>query len=255
MLFAPPSDPENPAGARGVSVATADGVRATVEPADETRIRLDGEPTAFEPVEGVLERLDVPASVTLEAAVPVGAGFGASGAATLATALAADAAVGLDHERDALIEASAAAEIAAGTGLGDVYVQAGGGVAYDTGAGRARRYPDAEIGYVSHGGIETAAVLDDPETMDRIRRAANEAFESFDPDAPLAETVRLAREFAADSGLVTDRVRATIEEIEAAGGVGTMAMVGETVVAVGAPAACRATTRVAREGARLERAE
>ena len=55
----------------------------------ETTVSLDGESTEFEPVEGVLQRLDVFAEVSLTASVPVGYGFGASGAATLATALAA----------------------------------------------------------------------------------------------------------------------------------------------------------------------
>ncbi len=253
VVFTPAGD--DTAGTRGVSFATADGVRATVEPATTTTIRLNGERTPFEPVERLLDRLGVTASVRLHAEIPVGAGFGASGAATVATALAANAAFESSRERSDLIDASARAEVAAGTGLGDVYVQAGGGLAFDTGSGRNRRSPDTQIGYVSHGRIETAGVLDDPERMRRIRQAGEETLRAFDPTASLSTTFELARAFAADTGLVTDRVRATLDRIDEAGGVGTMAMVGETVVAVGAPDACRATTRVASRGARVTSVE
>ena len=261
VLFAPPEDVSAADGStadapddqttRGVSIATADGVTATVEPADDTRIWLGGDRTSFEPVAGVLDRLDVRATVRLSAAIPVGAGFGASGAATLATALAADEATGGGRSRARLIEASARAEIAAGTGLGDVFVQAGGGMAFNTGDGRQRTYPEETIGYTAHGGIATASVLDDAAAMDRIRAAADRAFPAFDPSGPLAATFDLAREFAEASGLVTDRVRTTLDRVTAAGGSGTMAMVGETVVAVGTPDVCAETTRVAADGARL----
>lgn len=241
---------DEPTGSRGVSFATADGVRATVTPADQTTIRLDGERTSFEPVAGVLDRLGVTARVSLAASIPVGAGFGASGAATLATAVAADAAFGLGVDRDRLVAASHRAEVAAGTGLGDVFVQRAGGMAYDAGGGRARRFPDATLAYASHGGIATGEVLGDDDTMARIRTAARDAFGSFDPEAPLAETFAVGREFAETTGLTTPRVRETLDRVADDGGVATMAMVGETIVAVGTDALPE-TTRVASDGVRL----
>jgi Predicted archaeal kinase (sugar kinase superfamily) len=241
---------DGPTGSRGISFATADGVRATVTPADRTTIRLDGGRTSFEPVAGVLDRLDVTARVSLDAAIPVGAGFGASGAATLATAVAADAAFGVEASRDRLVAASHRAEVAAGTGLGDVFVQRAGGIAYDTGDGRARRFPDTSLAYASHGGIATETVLGDDDAMGRIRTAARDAFAAFDPEAPLAETFTVGREFAEATGLVTPRARATLNRVADDGGVGTMAMVGETVVVVGTDALSE-TTRVAGDGVRL----
>jgi pantoate kinase len=254
LLFAPAGTD----GSRGVSVTTADGVRARLRPAAETLITLDGERTDFEPVAGVLERLGVTARVDLVAETPVGAGFGASGAATLATALAANAACALDCDRDGLVAAAHRAEVAAGTGLGDVFVQARGGLVYDAGDGRGRRSLTAgsvadgpTVEYVSHGGIPTASVLDDEATLDRIRAAAGDAFDAFDPDTSVAELFELGWGFATETGLVTDRVRETVDRVETAGGTATMAMVGETVLAAGTDGVLPGGTRLTDRGARL----
>lgn len=216
----------------GISLATEAGVVAEVEPADgETRVLLDGEPTDFEPVEIALDRLGVSARVALDAELPVGRGFGASGAATLSTVLAANRAFDLGRERAALVEVAAAAERAAGTGQSDVYVQASGGLTYDVGAGRGRRERTDRLAWASFGGISTAAVLGDAAAMERIGAAAGPTFERFDPDAELAELLAAGWAFAERTGLVTERVREAVEAVRAAGGAATMAMVGETVVA------------------------
>ena len=80
------------AGSRGAGITLDDGVRVTVRPAAETRTTLDGDPTDVEPVGTVLDRLGVTAAVEVDSDLPVGAGFGVSGAAALGTALAANAA-------------------------------------------------------------------------------------------------------------------------------------------------------------------
>ena len=248
LVFAPTADGE---GSRGVSLTTADGVASTVRPAADTRVWLDGEQTAFEPVTGVLDRLGVTAAVELTAETPVGAGFGASGAATLATALAADAVFGLGHDRARLVEAAARAEVAAGTGLGDVFVQDRGGLVYDTGDGRTHRARTGELQYVSHGGVATADVLGDAAAMDRVRAAATDAFVAFDPSASLPALLSVGRSFTEQTGLATDRVRETFQRVEAAGGTATMAMVGETVIAAGADGVLPGATRLTDTGARL----
>jgi pantoate kinase len=248
-VFVPQDDPD--AGSLGVSFATADGVTATVEAAGETTVRLGGEPTSFEPVEGVLDRLGVTASVSLDTDVPVGRGFGASGAATLATALAADDEYGLGYDRDGLVTAAHRAEVAAGTGLGDVFVQARGGLVWNTGDGVGRAERRDRIEYASYGGVSTASVLGDERTMRTVVSAGRDALADFDPTAPLDEWFARSWSFASATGLATDRVTDAVARVRAAGGSGTMAMVGETVLAAGASGVFDDETRVAPEGARL----
>ena len=242
-------------GSRGVSVATADGVRATVSPstATESAVSLDGTETEFEPVTRLLDALDVSATVALDSEIPVGCGFGASGAATLASALAANAEFGLDMEREALLDAAHRAEVAAGTGLGDVFVQNVGGLVYDVGNGRERIDCDERIGYTSFGGIDTASVLGDEALIDRIRTEGTAVLADLSATPTLVDVLARSWTFARRVDLPTDRLVEAIEEIEAAGGVATMAMVGETVVGIGPGTGevLANETGVANEGARL----
>ncbi|MEF8773710.1 MAG: GHMP kinase [Halobacteriales archaeon] len=259
-LFAPPDAPGG-----GVSFATEDGVTATVEPATESRVLLDGEPTDFEPVELAVERLGIDASVELDAEVPLGCGFGSSGAATLATVLAAGAEWDLYLGRDRLVEVAAEAERRANTGVSDVYVQEMGGLAWDLGDARKRTDRTDEVAYATFGDIETGSVLGDESAMARVGTAAERGFAAFDPEAPLSDIFEVGWSFAEDTGLVTPRVRRAVETVREKGGAATMAMVGETVIAVGTDGTVRGDgpadpfdgatasgrTRISPEGAHL----
>lgn len=249
-VFAPQDDPD--AGSLGVSFATEDGVSAGVEEADETTVELDGELAEFAPVEGLLADLGTSASVELDAAVPVGRGFGASGAATLATALAANERFGLGLTREELVNAAHRAEVAAGTGLGDVFVQDRGGLVWNTGDGVGRAARADRIEYASFAGISTASVLGDDAAMTRVADASQDALAAFDPDAPLADLFEASWTFAGRVGLATERVDEAVADARAAGGAATMAMVGETVVAVDADGVLPNETRISTDGARLE---
>jgi pantoate kinase len=258
-MFAPADE-----GSYGVSFTTEDGVLADASPAEgastdeparpgngEATVTLDGERTTFEPVELACRSLGVDARVDLTADVPVGCGFGASGAATLATALAADAEWNLGYDREELVEVAARAEIEAGTGLGDVYVQDRGGLVWDVGEGREHRARTDPIEYASFGVIRTEDVLGDEDALDRVASAADGTFPRFDPDASVAELFEVSWEFAETTGLVTDQVREAVERVRTAGGSATMAMVGETVVAAGADGALDERTRLSPEAARI----
>lgn len=249
-MFAPPEgDPDG--GSLGVSLATADGVVADVTPAEATAVSLDGERTSFEPVELALDDLGVTARVELTAEIPVGYGFGASGAATLATVLAAQAAFDLDVDRPGVVDVAHRAEVRAGTGLGDVYVQDRGGLVWNAGDGIGRREPDARIEYAAYAGMETDELLGDAGRMALVGRAGREALASFDPEAGLSALFELSWRFARESGLATDRVATAVDRVRDAGGAASMAMVGETVVATGVEGVLDASTRVDHAGAGL----
>ena len=247
-VFAPA---ESGDGSRGASVAIEDGVVASVSDAAETVVTLDGTATAFEPVELLLDDLGVDARVDLTAELPVGCGFGASGAATLATALAVDERFDLGATRDELVDASHRAEVAAGTGLGDVFIQETGGLVTSYGDGIRRYDRDDPVEYVSYGGIATSDALGDPELMADVERVGNAVLDDLPADPSLSHLTGRAWEFAREIGLPTDRVRDAVAEVEAAGGTASMAMLGETVFAVGVDGVLDERTRVASEGARL----
>ncbi|WP_435179858.1 GHMP family kinase ATP-binding protein [Halorussus sp. AFM4] len=251
-VFAPAGDGDE---SKGASVAVADGVVADVTPADgrgdEPVVTVAGEPTDFEPVELALAELDVPARADLTAEVPIGRGFGASGAATLATAIAANAEFDLGYSREELVEVAHRAEVEAGTGLGDVFVQDRGGLVVGDG-GEPRRYGrETPIEYASFGPIATEEALADEALMARVAREGTAALDALPVDPSLERVVRDAWAFAEAVDLPTDEVREAVAEVEAAGGVASMAMVGETVFAVGVEGVLPNRTAVCPDGAEL----
>lgn len=247
-VFAP-----NEAGTRtrGASVALEDGVTVKVEDAAGSAVAVDGEPASFEPVTGVLDRLGVAASVDVRPEIPIGAGFGSSGAATLATALAADELFDLGFDREELVEHARAAEVDAGTGLGDVYVQDTGGLRYDVGNGRERVETDVPVEYASYGGLSTEDALGDAELMATVRREGSAVLDALPTPPTLRAVIERSWPFARAVGLPTERVVDDVERVEAAGGAATMAMLGESVLAVDCEGVLPNRTRVSTEGARL----
>lgn len=230
----PHADPER-AGSRGGGLALAAGVHTRVEPGDG--LVLDGEPTEVEAVERVLDGLGVAARVTCESDLPIGSGFGVSGAMALGAALAANDLFDGARSENELITLAHRAEVEAGSGLGDVVAQARGGIplrlepgapahgALDGVPGRPR------VEYLTLGGLSTEAVLSGD--TGQLSAAGERALDRVRATPTLREFMAAAREFATDAGLLTDDLRTVIEDVEAAGGAASMAMLGETVFALG----------------------
>lgn len=246
-VFTPPG--EGADRSKGVSVAIEDGVVVTVK--DGEGVTVDNEPAPFSPIEHLLSELGVTARVDVSPSVPLGCGFGASGAATLATALAANECFDLGLSRENLVKNSHQAEVAARTGLGDVFIQDRGGIVTSTGADMDRTTSDERIEYVSFGSIATSDVLDDKTTMEHIRRKGEAVLGRLPAEATLDALFTLAWEFAQETRLVTDSVKREVLAIQEANGTATMAMVGETVVAAGVEGALPNVTRVSNRGAQL----
>lgn len=248
-LFAPAGEDDEPGG--GASFATEDGVVVDVTPATETTVTVDGEPAPFEPVERVLAALDVTAAVDVRPEVPLGHGFGASGAATLATALATNARFELGQSREQLVEASLEAEIAAGTGQSDVIIQDRGGLLWNTGDGVHRLEIDAHVEYATAGGIATSEMLADESFMTAARRAGLAGLERFDVEPSLRSLAEHSRAFLRETGIATPFVEREIERVETANGAAGMALFGETVFAVDVDGVLTERTTVSNVGACL----
>ena len=248
-LFAPA--PPDETASRGASFAIADGVTVTVEPAPATTVTIDGEPAAVEPVERVLDLVGVSARVDVQPAIPLGHGFGASGAATLATALAADAATGGDRDRQTLVQAAHEAELAAGTGQGDVFIQDWGGLVWADGEDQHRVEPDAAVEYVSQGRIDTGEMLADEQAMAAARESGSTQLAALGDPPSMRSLAERSRAYLEETGFATPFVADTLERVEAAGGAGSMALFGDAVFAVDVEGVLATRTRVSTTGARL----
>lgn len=223
-------------GSRGAGLTLDAGVRVYVVPSESTDIRLDGEPTQIRAVERVLDTMGLSATVDATSDLPLGSGFGISGALALGTALAANEAVDLGHSENELVSLAHVAEVEAGTGLGDVVAQARGGVPLrlEPGAppvGSLDGIPGvADVEYLDIGDLSTPDVLAD--RPERITRAGTETLETLLERPTLKRFMTTSRSFAEDTGLLTEDLRTIIDDVEAAGGAASMAMLGRTVFAL-----------------------
>jgi pantoate kinase len=233
----PDPDPTR-AGSRGGGLALTDGVTVTVETGDPGLV-VDGDPMAVEAVERVLDSLGVRdrATVSAESDLPVGTGFGVSGALALGTALAANAAFDCRRTENELVAVAHAAEVEAGTGLGDVVAQHRGGIPLRLAPGApAVNDLDAiparpRVEYLVMDELDTATILAD--ATDTLTAAGERALATVRADPTLSTFMEASRGFSREAGLLTDPVEAVLADVADAGGSGAMAMLGETVVALG----------------------
>lgn len=224
-------------GSRGVGLTLTDGVTVRVEATTEPRTLIDGDPADVASVNRVLKSMDVRARVDATSKLPIGAGFGVSGAMAVGAAFAANAVFGCEYTENELVRLAHVAEVESGSGLGDVVAQARGGapIRLEPGApphGQLDGIPEtARVEYVTFGEVSTEAVISGD--TEALSRAGERGLETVREHPTLDTFVTASREFARDAELLTDDVEAVIEDVEAAGGSAAMAMLGRTVFALG----------------------
>jgi len=234
-----PDDDPTKAGSRGAGLALTDGVEVTARRADDPDVTLDGERVEIDAVGVVLDALSARDRVAVEVAsdLPLGTGFGVSGAAALGTALAGNAVLERNLSENELVTVAHGAEVQAGTGLGDVVAQARGGVPVRLEPGApGHGYLDGvpargRVEYLAFGELSTESVLSGD--TDRLTAAGREALSRLVAEPTLPRFMYASRRFAREAGLLTERVRETVREVSEAGGEASMAMLGETVFALG----------------------
>ena len=266
FFSAHPHDEPAVAGSRGAGVALSHGVRVTVRRTDATGGRsdetsgetasddssddgetdggapgpttLDGDAVSMPPVDAVRRSLGVPgAAVHAETPLPLGAGFGVSGAMALGTAYAANRVFGIGRSENELVGVAHCAEVEAGTGLGDVVAQARGGlpIRLEPGApghGSMDGVPARpRVEYVTFGEVSTEDVLSGDTA--RLTAAGERALSDLRAHPTPERLVSLSRRFAREAGLTTDRVASVVADVRDAGGDASMAMLGDTVFAFG----------------------
>lgn len=229
-------------GSRGAGIVITKGVTATVRHADTPTIIIRyraGDhttttlPQESPPLRSVMERLGVTASVTTVCDLPIGAGFGLSAAALLATATAINRLFSLKLTPWDIARHAHEIEVEQRTGLGDVAAAQGGGRVIRYGPGidaRIDRKFDlpASIYAVSFGPIHTPSVLGSPAQMQQV----SSAFPLTDP-ADARDFFTLSKQFAERSGLITGPVKNVFRACEERDVLAGMTMLGNGVFAYG----------------------
>lgn len=231
-----PEDDPTKAGSRGAGLTLTDGVAVRVTPARTTRTILEGTELTVEPVDRVCEALSVSARIEATTDLPLGAGFGVSGALALGTALGANQAFDRRLSENEVVTLAHGAEVESGTGLGDVVAQSRGGIPIRLEPGgpehnRLDGVPaSARVEYITFGELSTESVLSGD--TDRLTDAGMASLSILVEEPTLPTFMYASRRFAREAGLLTDRVREVIEGVGDSGGEASMAMLGHTVFAL-----------------------
>ncbi|MDO9326195.1 MAG: pantoate kinase [Methanoregula sp.] len=229
-------------GSIGAGIVISEGVTTSVVPAKAPSIEIrhraiDRTVTSISadspPLTSLMERLGVTASVTTECHLPIGAGFGLSAAALLATATALNRLFKLGLTPRDIARYSHEIEVEHRTGLGDVAAAQAGGRVVRQGPGidaRIERYFDLPepLYSVSFGPIHTPTVLGSPARMEQVSRA----FPSG-PPADARDFFTASKQFAEKSGLITDPVQKVFRACEQENVLAGMTMLGDGVFAYG----------------------
>ncbi|MEE9173617.1 MAG: pantoate kinase [Thermoplasmata archaeon] len=248
----PDEDPLR-AGSRGAGLSLTRGVETRVRIEEATKaqvtVRLDGREESAETTQRAVELyLQEPLVVRVDSTLqlPVGQGFGMSGAGALSTLLALNAALGEPRGRDELIGLAHRAEVEAKTGLGDVYPQALGGldIREKPGApphGLVHRIPlEAEVVLGVLGPpTYTRGILENPMIRKSVNGVGERMIRRFLPRRDLESFFRLSWLFARQTLLATSEIQAVVMQASLYGQA-SMVFLGNSVFAIGQTGRLRA---------------
>jgi len=251
-------------GSMGAGICLEDGSVTTVLPAKETAIKINGEANQAATTLSAIRLLtEKPVLVETTLSIPIGAGFGASAAGALSTALAVNKALSLDMTFNDLAKAAHIAEVKNRTGLGDVAGMICGGIDIRKHAGippvgSIDRIPcrNEIISWISFGAISTRSVISDDMKKKSINKAGRLRLKELIKKPTLDNFFRQSRAFAKEIDMISPQVRDAIEAVEAAGGIASQAMLGNTVFAINDNGALSGfgevhTSRISHAGAHL----
>jgi pantoate kinase len=238
-------------GSTGAGVNLQQGVTTSVRisPASRTKLSIsfNGEPLARpvvsrEVVAGHLGRSSevLRVSVSHRSILPMGCGYGTSGAGALSLSLALNEALGSNLSHVEAAQIAHRAEVKHRTGLGTVTSAFYGGLVIRTRPGAPgfaqvkRIIPSSSTRVVSgaFGPISTAGVLSNTGLKKRINLCAK-GLVSLQVRGPDTDTfIRLSQRFADCLGLFSPRLRETISRMERRRVKSSMMMIGESLFTV-----------------------
>ena len=242
--------PEDPLkkGSWGAGVSLAKGVTTRVNIRNSSRnsfqIRINGKTTksagvSKHVINAFLSHAKKKSRIIVDhdVKIPIGSGFGSSGAGALGLALALNEALSCDFSPIEAVQVAHIAEVECKTGLGTVIAEASGGLEIRTkpggpGVGEVRKVPvenDYAVACLSFGPIPTGEVLTSEEFRQRINEFGGELLDRLIAEPKPHLFMELSREFAEHVGLISPRIRRILTETDSSALTCSMAMLGETV--------------------------
>ncbi len=226
-------------GSTGCGICLEVGAVTKVCASEETRVSINGVVTDAATTLSAIKLLTrQPVHIETTLNIPVGCGFGASGAGALSAVLALNRALSMDLTLRELAQAAHIAEVTNRTGLGDVTGQTFGGAVIRKKAGAPftgviDKIPcNNVLSLVSFGRISTKSVLSDELKKKSINKAGKFRLKELLKKPTLENFVHQSSEFAKEIELMSPKVKDAIEAVKSAGGFASQAMLGDTVFAI-----------------------
>ncbi len=241
--FFKPYDDKRPrwCGSYGLGFTVNEGVTVHTKKAKQTIIFFNGKAIDFPAVNFVIDKLAKESvEVLITSPLPLGSGFGLSGASALATAYALNKLLQLKKTKKQLAILAHTADVVNNTGLGDVVNQYFGGFLFKTEPSsqfvvKKIVMPGIHVYWTSFGSLSTKAVLSDRKLLANITVAADVALEKTKKllhleKSVFADLIDISSEFVSASGLLHDkRTKALLEKVKRNGGHASMIVVGNAV--------------------------
>ncbi|RZB29153.1 MAG: pantoate kinase [Candidatus Argoarchaeum ethanivorans] len=228
-------------GSLGAGVCLDAGIIAEASFSDTTRILLNNKPFECSPLVDAIHLLtDAPLKIKLNSAVPIGTGFGASGASTLASVVAANQLQDINLTRNQLAQIAHTAEVINRTGLGDVPAQITGGLVIRLKESVPPRNkidkiltPPISVSWVSFKNISTKKILEDDTLQKQIVTSGENALKNLIRKPTVENFMIQSNKFTNEVNLASSHVLDAIEAVRAKGYTAAQAMLGDTAFAIG----------------------
>lgn len=229
-------------GSYGFGFTLNEGVIASVSKSKRTDVVFNNKPINFPTVKSVISRLtEERLRVHISTKLPLGCGFGLSGASALATAYAANKLLNLKMANKELAIIAHTAEVENKTGLGDVVNEYYGGFCVKLKPSSyfvIKRLPINNISIYCRcfSRISTKTIITNQKLENKINKSASIALNKIQglikksKKVKFKEVIELSKKFAVGSGLLKNKkTRHIIENIEKNGGDASMIMLGNAV--------------------------
>jgi pantoate kinase len=249
QIFDSPKDPLL-AGSRGAGVSIRQGVETSVRikpaPNHSTRIKINGcesysARVSQRVIRTFLSRIERRENLEIlvehKVQVPIGAGFGTSGAAALSLALAMNEALQLGLPKIESAKLAHIAEVECKTGLGTVVAETCGGLEIRTkpgapGIGEIVRIPvskDYALASLTFGPLSTKFYLTDRKSREQINKLGGNFVDRLTDEPCVENFLKLSRQFSEKIGFTDGRIRAVLKKTDKAGFICSTPIFGESV--------------------------
>lgn len=249
--FDNPSDPLL-AGSRGAGVSLSLGVKTSVKVKNseksEVEIRINGKiaddaivsKNVVQQYQSKTTKNNVAIQIDHIVQVPIGSGFGSSGAGALSLSFAMNEAMETNLSKTEAEQIAHIAEVQNKTGLGTVIAESYGGVEIRTkpgapGFGKLMKVSvknDYIVVCLSFGSIFTNSILSDGKKLELINRHGGRLIDHLISQPNVDTFLKDSREFSDYVNFSTKRVQDVLEDSDRNGFTCSMAMIGETVFSI-----------------------